>query len=328
VERLAAWQQLLDRLRRAPGVESASVSSWGLFEGRGRNKEVRIPGRAIDAYMPWYLSISPGFLTTMRIPLLAGRDFDWRDAEVERPSAVIVNESFAARYFPGRSPLGQRFFRVDGGSTLVPQEIIGVAADAKYTGLREPAPPTVYDPYRPDDGSVVQVRTRLDTGALAAIGRDMLRGRPGLQLNDVTLQSTLVGNSLARDRVLAALSAFFSLVAIALVIVGLYGLLSYSLVQRTREIGIRLALGARPAGVARTVLSDVARMTIVGLAVGVAAALYAGDWLAPLLFELTPSDPWNISAPLACLLLAGAAAALVPVMRAARVDPTVALRSE
>jgi ABC-type antimicrobial peptide transport system permease subunit len=185
----------------------------------------------------------------------------------------------------------------------------------------------VYDPYRPDDGAVVQVRTRLDAGGLAAVGRDILRG-PGFQLNDVTLQSTLVGNSLARDRVLAALSAFFSVVAIALVIVGLYGLLSYSLVQRTREIGIRLALGARPAGIARTVIADVARMTTIGLVVGVAGALYAGERLAPLLFDLTPSDPWNISAPPIGLLLAGALAALVPVVRATRVDPTAALRSE
>ena len=115
-----------------------------------------------------------GFLETMRIPLLAGRDFDWRDAQPEVPSAVIVNESFARRYFPGESPLGKRFFRIDGGTTLVAQDIVGVAADAKYTSIREAAPPTVYDPYRPEDAAAVQVRTQLEAGALAAVLRDEL----------------------------------------------------------------------------------------------------------------------------------------------------------
>jgi predicted permease len=325
----ASWQLLLERLERVPGIESASLSRWGLFEGSGRNKGVRIPGRAIDAYTPWYLQVSPGFLRTMRIPLVAGRDFEWGDAQPALPSAVIVNESFARRYFPGESPLGKRFFRVDGGATLVAQDIVGIAGDAKYTNLREPAPPTVYDPYRPADAAVLQIRTRLDAGVLAARLRDELpRARPGFRLGDVTLQSTLVDNTLVRDRALALLSAFFSVVAISLVIVGLYGVLSYSLVQRTREIGIRLALGAQPARAARVVLSDVGAMTGVGLVVGVAAATFAGRWLTPLLFAVTPADRWSIGAPLACLLVPCALAALVPTMRATRIDPTIALRSE
>ena len=162
---LAVWEQLLERVQQTPGVESASLSGWGLFEGSGRNKSVRIPGRAVDDYDPWYLPVSPRFLKTMRIRLLDGRDFEWRDARPELPSAVIVNESFARRYFPGESALGKRFFRVDGGATLVLQDIIGVAGDAKYTSLREAAPPTVYDPYRP--GTV----RRRGTGANAARNR-------------------------------------------------------------------------------------------------------------------------------------------------------------
>ena len=323
------WQQLQERLQRLPGVESASLSPWGLFEGPGRNKGVRIPGRADDAYRPWYLPVSPGFFGTMRIPLVAGRDFEWRDAQPEAPSAVIVNESFAHRYFPGGSPLGKRFFRVDGGATLAAQDIIGVARDARYTSLREPAPPTVYDPYRPGPASMVQIRTRLDVAALTAILRDELpRARVGFRLGDVIPQSTLVDNTLVRDRALALLSVFFSLVAIALVIVGLYGVLSYSLVQRTREIGIRLALGAQPARVARFVLSEVGPMTIVGLIAGAAGAAVAGRFITPLLVAVTPSDVWSVSAPLGCLLTACALAALVPMVRAVRIDPVIALRSE
>ena len=323
------WQQLQERLQRVAGIESVSLSPWGLFEGPGRNKGVRIPGRADDAYMPWYLSVSPGFFGTMRIPLVAGRDFEWRDAQPEAPSAVIVNESFAHRYFPGESPLGKRFFRIDGGATLAAQDIIGVARDAKYTSLRQPAPPTVYDPYRPGPAPMVQIRTRLDAGALAATLRDELpRAREGFRLGDVILQSTLVDNTLVRDRALALLSVFFSLVAIALVIVGLYGVLSYSLVQRTREIGIRLALGAQPSRVARFVLSEVAPMTIVGLIAGAAGAAFAGRFITPLLVAVAPSDFWSVSAPLGCLLTACALAALSPAARAIRIDPVIALRNE
>ena len=168
---LAMWEHLVGRLEQTPGIESASLSRWGLFDGSGRNKSVRIPGRPMDADTPWYLQVSPGFLETMRIPLLAGRDLEWRDAQPELPSAVIVNESFARRYFPGESPLGKRFFRIDGGATLVAQDIIGVAGNAKYTSIRDAVPPTVYDPYAPADAAVVQVRTRLDAGSLVAILR-------------------------------------------------------------------------------------------------------------------------------------------------------------
>ena len=227
------------------------------------------PVEAVDAYDPWYLPVSPRFLETMRIRLVDGRDFEWRDAQPELPSAVIVNESFARRYFPGESPLGKRFFRVEGGTTLVAQDIIGVAGDAKYTTIRETTPPTVYDPYRPEDSAAVQVRTQLETGALAAVLRDELpRIHPAFRLADVTLQSTLVENTLVRDRALALLSAFFSVVAMVLVAVGLYGVLSYSVVQRTREIGIRLALGARPLRVVGLVLSEVGSVTAIGLVIG------------------------------------------------------------
>src|SRR4030095_1573067 len=154
---LATWKQLLDRLEQTPGIESASLSRWGLFEGSGRNKGVQVPGRTVDAYMPWYLEVSPDFLETMRIPLVAGRDFEWHDVRSVESSVVIVNQSFARRYFPGESPLGKRFFRVDGGTTLVAQDVIGVAGDAKYTSVREATPPTVYDPFRPEGSAAIQV---------------------------------------------------------------------------------------------------------------------------------------------------------------------------
>jgi predicted permease len=323
------WRDLLARLAETPGIESASLSPWGLFEGSGRNKSVRIPDRPVDSYMPWYLEVSPGFLETMRIPLRAGRDLDWRDLQPGSALAVVVNESFARKYFPGASPLGRRFYRLDGGATLVAQEIVGVSADAKYTSLREDAPPTVYEPYRPGATAVMEVRTRLDAGALGTTLRDAFaRSQPAFQLGDLTLQSTLVGNHLVRDRALALLSAFFSFAAIVLVVVGLYGVISYDLVRRTREIGIRLALGAPRPRVVGLVLADVGAMALVGLVIGAIAAAGAGRLLGSLLFAVAPSDVSSIIAPLVCLLLACVLSAAMPALRALRVDPTVALRCE
>jgi putative ABC transport system permease protein len=331
------WRALIERLEQMPGIESASFSGWGLFEGSGRNKAVRIPGRPQDDYMPWYMPVSPGFLETMRIPLVAGRDFDWRDAPpvispavpAAVPSAVIVNESFARRYFPGESPLGKRFLRVDGGATLTAQNIIGVARDAKYTDLRDVAPPTVYEPFRPESAAVVQVRTPLETAALSAMLRQELTRPPAaFRLTDVILQSTLVDNHMVRDRALALLSAFFSLVAIVLVVVGLYGVLTYSVVQRTQEIGIRLALGARPLTIVRLVLSEVGVMTIAGLVLGAAGAVLAARFIQDLLFEVAPSDLWSTAVPLTCLLSACTLSALIAARRALRINPTMALQAE
>jgi predicted permease len=328
-EALVSWISLLERLEHTPGIESASFSRWGLFAGSGRNKSVRIPGRPIDAYTPWYLQVSPGFLRTMGISLVAGRDLEWRDTRPDLPSAVVVNESFARRYFPGESPLGKRFFRVDGGSTLAAQEVIGVARDAKYTSIREPAPPTVYEPYRPENATVIQVRTRLQMGALLASMRaEVPRAHAAFRLADLTLQSTLVDNHLVRDRALAVLSAFFSLVASVLVIVGVYGLLSYTVLQRTREIGIRLALGARPGQVVTLVLWGIGGLTLTGLVIGGAGAALTGRFMTALLFEVSPTDIRNIAFPLLCLLLACAFAVVLPAHRAARIAPTTALTVE
>jgi predicted permease len=326
---LAPWIALLERLEHTPGIESASLSRWGLFTGSGRNKSVRMPGRPVDAYTPWYMPVSPGFLRTMRIPLVAGRDLQWRDFVPDLPTAVIVNESFAKRYFPGESAIGKRFFRIDGGATMVAQEVVGVAKDAKYTDLREPAPPTVYDPYRPQNVAAIQVRTRLDMDTLmTTLLAEVPRAHAAFRLGDVTPQSTIVNNHLVRDRALAVLSAFFSLVAIVLVVVGVYGLLSYTVLQRTREIGIRLALGAQRAQIVALVLWGIGGLTLIGLVLGGIGAALTGRFMTTLLFDVTPSDMWSIAAPLICLLVACAVAAVLPAHRAARIAPATALTVE
>jgi hypothetical protein len=326
---LGIWRQLLARLEQVPGVESASLSPWGLFEGSGRNKTVQIPGRSLDGYRPWYLPVSPRFLESMGIPLVAGRDFEWGDARPEVPSAVIVNESFARRYFPGTSPLGQTFMRVDGGAILVAQEIIGVARDAKYTDIREPAPPTVYEVFQPAGAAVVQVRTRLEGEALlSALGDALTRTNGGLRLDDLTWQARLVDNMLVSDRMLALLSVFFSLAAMILVIVGLYGILSYGLVQRTQEFGIRLALGARPRELIGVMCADVGSMVVVGVVIGAAGAVYATKYVSTILFEASPAGLVAVATPLLCLFVVCVISAIGPATRLLRIDPTQALRNE
>jgi predicted permease len=322
------WQRLLEQLRSTPGIQSASLSEWNLFEGTGQNKSLRIPGRAAEAYLPWYLPVSPRFLETMRIPLIAGRDLEWRDLQPESPSAVIVNQAFAHRYFPGESPLGKRFSRVD-GATLVAQEIVGVAGDAKYTSIRETPPPTVYDAFQPAGRAALQIRTTMEAGSLARLLRDEFRRvHPAFHIADLTLQSTLIGNTLVRDRALALLSAFFSIVAVVLVAVGLYGVLSYGVTQRTREIGIRVALGAQPLRVVGLVLSEIGFVTALGVAGGLAGGIGASRFIAALVYDVKPTGIWSIAAPLTCLLIACSLSALAPALRAVRVEPTMALRDE
>jgi hypothetical protein len=286
------WRRLLDGLRNRPGVEAAGISSFALFEGPWDALTVRMPGAEATAGAH-HLGVSPGFFEAMSIRLLDGRDFDWRDAQPEWPSAVIVNESFAHRHFPGRSAIGQRFSAIlDGVKAPIPQEIIGVVQDAKYQRVQDPTPPTVYSPRLNSRFAAVEVRTRLTESALATLVRDELpRVAPELRLIDVTRQSTLVNETMIQDRVLALLSGFFSIVAIVLVAAGLYGILSYRVVQRTREIGIRLALGSHPLAVMRLVAAEAGLVIAIGLAAGIPAGLTAARSIQSLLHGVTPSAP-------------------------------------
>ncbi len=324
----AAGLQLQDRVRGLSGVRSVSLSAWGLFSGSGWTTSIRVAGREPDSFEPYFLEVSPGFFETMRIPMRGGRELAAPDTQPEHPTAVVVNEAFARRYFPGEDPLGKRFERVERSDT-VPQEIVGLAGDAKYNDLREVTPPTVYVPLGGVHMATLQVRTTTDPMALASMLRtEIPRIHPALRVTDVTLQSTLIDNTLIRERLLALLSGFFALVAVALVAVGLYGVLSYSVVRRTREIGIRVALGARRLRIVRLVVRDVTLPSVLGVATGLLGGTFLARLLAALLFEVEPFGLGSLGLPLGCLLLVSALAALPPVLRATRVDPAVALRYE
>jgi len=322
--------ELLDRVRQLPGVRAAALSEFPLFTSSGWTQWVRIPGRAPDTLDSVVLPVSPSFFEAMGTRLLAGRDFTVRDVEAEAPVA-LVNEAFARHYFPGADPLGKRFTRPSGRPGLpdVTEEIIGLVRDAHYDSVREPAPSTFYIPLRTLSNARLEVRAETDALQLAPLVREAVRSfGHSTRATDIVLQSTLVSNALIRERLLAVLSGFFALVAVALATVGLYGVLSYSVSRRTREIGIRLALGARQASVIRLVFSEIALVTVVGLVVGFPGGNALARSISKLLYEVKPADVSSISLPLAALLAAAGIAGVRPALRAAGVDPAVALREE
>jgi putative ABC transport system permease protein len=319
--------QLLNRIRSLPGVQGASVSAWPMFIDGGWTNGVRIPGRPPnDADAVIHLAVSPGFIATMRMRLLEGRELQTGDRETPLGSPVVVNQAFARRYFGRERVVGERYLR-PGNGQVIGQEIVGVVADARYNNLREPAPPTVFVPL--DGLGTLQVRTAGDPLALtASVRREVRAVHPAFWVSSVSLQSSLVDNALLRERLLAVLSAFFGGIGLLLAAVGLYGVLSYAVVQRTREIGIRLALGAPRAAVVRAMLARVGAMTAIGIVVGIGGGLFLARFVRAWLFEVQPLDVWSVMLPIVALLTAGLVAALRPARRASRVDPVIALRAE
>jgi len=237
----------------------------------------------------------------------------------------VVNEAFARSFFPGQSVVGKQFDR--DGDLL---EIVGLVRDAKYLEIRETPPATIYVPLRAQgDGDAVLTVRAADAGRIAPLLRqEILRADPSVKVSRVTLQTTLIDNLLVRDRLLAMLSGFFGMVALLLVAIGSYGVLSYSVVQRTREIGIRMALGARAFQVIRLVISENAVTVALGVVAGLAGGFVLGHYVTSLLFEVKPGHAATVLFPLLGLMLVCLFAALPPTLRASRLNPVAALRQE
>ena len=317
--------QLLERVRSVPGVANASSSMWPLFSQGGMISRVRVAGHESETFSPPHLPVSPGFFDTMRIRLIAGRDFIPSDSEPLEPTAVIVNEAFARRYFGGASPIGRVYDRT-GQPPPVHQEIVGVVTDVR-SDLRSLPPPTVYAPLR--GFRTMQVRAAGDPLALTAvIDREVRATHPSLRATGFTLQATQIANTLLRERLLALLSGFFAAIGLLMAAVGLYGVLSYSVVRRTREIGIRMALGSRSGALVIAIVRDAALMTGIGIIVGLAGGLYLSGFVKGLLHEVHATDALSMAMPIGCLLLTAFLAAVPAARRASRLDPVEALRSE
>ncbi|MBS1825480.1 MAG: ABC transporter permease [Acidobacteria bacterium] len=331
------WQHAADQLRSISGVEATAIAGWALMSGNGWTSTIRTAGQTHHANEPYFLGVSPGFFETMSIPLIDGREFNHTDKhpivnEKDQPveGVAIVNESFARAFFDGANPIGKTFERLDHKNIPVRTQIIGYVRDARYRDMREPIRPVAYSPLSGKDWATILVRTTgVTPDAIAAQIRKLVsQSQPDLRVTNIVPQSEIVRAHTIRERLLATLSLFFAILALILAAVGLYGVLNYSVLQRKRELGIRIALGARSTHVITQVASSVFFMLILGSAVGLTAGLAAEQLFRTLLFEVKATDPRLLITPFLTIFAAACLAAIPPVLTAARTDPATALRSE
>jgi putative ABC transport system permease protein len=335
MESPGAWQQVADELRRQPGVESVGIASWAPLSGNGWRASVRVPGRPVEPRSPYCLEVSPGFLATMRIAMVDGRDLRVDDVAPQLKGrdpvagVGVVNEAFARVFFDGQNPVGRWVDMSQGKDVSAPMQIVGYVRDAAYDDVREQIRPTMYLPLRPRDHFTFAVRTAGDPRSFAAgLRRAVSEARPGFQAVTVQPGSNFLRWRLLRERLLAALSAFFAVVALVLAAVGLYGTMNYAVTGGMRELGIRMALGARTRDVIRRVTAAPAGAVGLGLAAGLAGGVASGRLVEALLFGVKSTDWTAMAAPAALLLFAAAAAGVLPALRAARVDPARTLRGD
>jgi putative ABC transport system permease protein len=331
--RAMLYQELLRRVQRIPGVEEAASANIVLISGSGWNDSIEILGQPTQARMvPWFDRVSAGYFRTMGTPLIAGRDFDDRDTP-SAPEVAIVNQEFSRKFLGGANPIGKSFRVLAGpGEPQHVYQIVGLVKNSKYQNLREDFKPLAYvaesQNKEPGLGLHFVLRSTLPLGSLMkAVKKTVLDENSGISLQ-FQVFTTQVRESLLRERLMATLSGFFGFLAVALATVGLYGVISYMVERRRNEIGIRIALGANRANVLNLVLREAGVLLVAGLVIGIGLALVVGRAAASMLFGLQPSDPVTIGASVAGLAVVAIAASLLPAMRAARVEPMVALREE
>jgi putative ABC transport system permease protein len=335
--RITFFQQLLARISTVPGVRSASMESFPPLTGLGAATGVHLlsqPSLALsDLPVANVGVVGPDYFSTMSIPLRAGRFFNTQELAEEK-HVTIINQSFADKYLHGVNPIGQKaaiYMKSDAESQRFPSEIIGVVGDVHQLGLDTAPEPTVYWPH-PElvmSAMTILVRTSSDPLALVSTARGELQQLdPELPMAAVATMDQLLADSLSRSRFTMLLLGIFAAVALLLAAVGIYGLIAYSVTQRTQELGIRVALGAQRRDVLRLVLAQGTRLTLLGMAIGVFAALALSRLLATMLFGVSATDPLTYAAVAALLGFVALAACVIPARRATRVDPLVALRYE
>jgi predicted permease len=323
-----------DELSGFPGVSGVTTARVRLISGDASVSGFQLQGVVEDPdtdTSAFYNFVGLDFLRTLGIPLLAGREFSRADVD-GAPKVAIVNEAFLRRFKVGRDAVGKRMYRAGRGNNGFDIEIVGVAADSAYDEVKEKAEPLVLMPYRqdPDVGYAhFYVRTAgSEQDLLAAIPRLIRDIDPTLPVANLRTMAAQVNENVALDRFVTSMSAAFASLATLLAALGLYGVLAYTVTQRTREFGLRMALGADAANVRRLVLRQVGLMTCVGAAIGLASALALGRAAESLLFQTSARDPIVFAGATIVLVAVALCAGLIPAQRAARVDPMTALRYE
>jgi predicted permease len=328
--------RLEDELRAAPGVTAVTVSNVPILAGRNRQRGVAVQGFNAGSDTDSnsrYNKVGPGYFSALGIPLIAGREFTNADT-VNSAKVALVNQTFARKFGLGNDAVGKLMGWApgDGYRSKLDTTIVGVVEDAKYSEVKQKVPPQFFVPYRQDTepgGMHVYVRTSGDTAqAASAITAVVKRLDPNLPIEELETLPEQVRNNTFLDRMMTTLSAAFALLATLLAAVGLYGVLAYTVAQRTREIGLRMALGAAPNRVRGMVLRQVAVMTLVGAIVGLAGALGVGKGAQSILFQMTGADPAVLALSAVALALVALCAGFIPAHRASRVDPMRALKYE
>ena len=338
------YQRLTENMATLPGVKSTALAAVRILEGNewdnSATAEGYTPSRPGEHPEPYMNSISPNYFATLGAPVVAGREFTLQDTHevLHRPpdnwapKTIIINETFAKRYFPGKNPLGMHIgFGSDPGVRL-DMEVIGVVKDIKYTSLRDEIPEQAFVPYlagRYVSGMTMYIRTTLDPDALYSSVRAKVKELdPNLPIYKLRTTAEQLDQSLTNERMIASLSAAFGFLATLLATIGLYGVMAYTVSRRTREIGIRMALGAIDRDVIWMVMREALLLVVIGVAIGLPATLVLTPLVKSQLFGLPPNDPPTLALTALGLALVACAAGYIPALRASRIDPMRALRHE
>ncbi len=326
---MAFYREMGARLQHQPGVKSVSFARIVPLSGFQWDENFSDPsGGDHDIYLN---CVGPGYFEAMRIPLFAGRDFTWNDTKASGLK-IVLNQSAAKLLAPDGNVLGRTVKNRDGDKTVLYQ-VVGVVGDAKYEDLRTAAPPGGYVPLTQGDSKSpsYQAVVRIDgpTAPLASAVRTLaMQMAPTIPAPVMTSMEAVMDESLAAERMMALLSVFFALCALAVTAIGLYGTLAYATARRTSEIGIRMALGARRVQVARMVFGQNLWVVLGGTIFGLLSALMAARALSSFLYVTSARDPWVIAGSILALAMIACAASLLPALRAARVEPMTAIRCE
>jgi hypothetical protein len=320
-----------------PGVEKVALTGWPLMSGESAVGNIAINNAPPSDVFSDFVTISPGWADLMRIPLLGGRDFRATDVN---PAVAIVNQSFAKQYFNAEDPVGKWFDRVEPAGRRLHIQVVGFIRDARSRDrMRWPIRPTAYIPFPLVDASgalppvargtfVVRTASPNPLALASTLRKEVFQARPGFRVRQARTQLELNQEDTVRERLLAVLATFFAGVALLLAGVGLYGVLDYSVLQRRREIGIRMALGARPRDIVRGVTAEAFVMVLAGAAVGLGLGLASVRYVESLFFQVRPTDLAMLALPSLTILAAALLAALPALLRAVRIDPAAMLRAE
>jgi predicted permease len=325
------YQELVENIRAVPGVQQASLAQIPVLHGWEWDSSTSVEGHTFkddEDQQAFMNGVLPGYFQAMGISVLQGRDFDRRDIK-DDSKVAIVNQAFAKHFFGDKSAVGRHIGRGGGPKTKLDTEIVGVVADSLYEGPRDGVHRQVFVPLYGNGSAAFYVRTGMgNDAAYRTLRAEVKKLDATMPIFEMKTLEDQLNEVLLTERLIAMLSAGFGLLATLLAAIGLYGVMAFAVARRTKEMGVRMALGASQSSVVWLVLREVLLLVVIGLAIGIPAALASGRYVSTQLYEIKPADPWIGATTAILLLVVSAVAGMIPAMRASRVDPILALRYE